>query len=140
MTRGVRSGGAQQPPVASVALAGPGRHGGGRSVGGALSSSSFAETASWPSPAPGRTFRPPIQVLKHEDAQLWGGNPAMLGPSASLVIIVYGERHSHALGSKRPFLLSDCRQVTGSGIRKPGPQAPLFPYLSSLYMLYPKLK
>ena len=63
----------------------------------------------------------------------------MLGPSASLVIVVYGERHSHALGSKRPFLLSDCRQVTGSGIRKPGPQAPLFPYLSSPYMLYPKL-
>ena len=85
----------------------------------------------------------------------------MLGPSASLVIIVYGERdlhplgskrsislipciaiygkrHSYALGSKRPFLLSDCRQVTGSGIRKPGPQAPLFPYLSSPYMLYPK--
>ena len=61
----------------------------------------------------------------------------MLGPSASLVIIVYGERHSHALGSKRPFLLSDCRQVTGSGIRKPGPQAPLFPYLSSPYVLYP---
>ena len=54
-------------------------------------------------------------------------------------ISVYGERHSHALGSKRPFLLSDCRQVTGSGIRKPGPQAPLFPYLSSPYMLYPKL-
>ena len=86
----------------------------------------------------GEPFLPPIQVLKHEDAQLWGGNPAMLGPSASLVIIVYGERHSHALGSKRPFLLSDCRQVTGSGIRKPGPQAPLFPYLSSPYMLYPK--
>ena len=63
----------------------------------------------------------------------------MLGPSASLVIVVYGERHSHALGSKRPFLLSDCRQVTGSGIRKPGPQVPLFPYLSSPYMLYPKL-
>ena len=61
----------------------------------------------------------------------------MLGTSASPVIIVYGERHSHALGSKRPFLLSDCRQVTGSGIRKPGPQAPLFPYLSSPYMLYP---
>ena len=61
----------------------------------------------------------------------------MLGPSASLVIIVYGERHSHALGSKRPFLLSDCRQVTGSGIRKPGPHAPLFPYLSSPYVLYP---
>ena len=62
----------------------------------------------------------------------------MLGPSASLVFVGYGERHSHALGSKRPFLLSDCRQVTGSGIRKPGPQAPLFPYLSSPYMLYPK--
>ena len=99
----VRSGGAQPPPVAFS------RPGGTRPPwrwsfgGGALGSSSFAETASWPSPAPGRTFRPPIQVLKHEDAQLWGGNPAMLGPSASLVIIVYGERHSYALGSKRPL-------------------------------------
>ena len=109
----VRSGGAQPPPVASVALAGPGRHGGGRLVGGALSSSSFAETASWPSPAPGRTFRPPIQVLKHEDAQLWGGNPAMLGPSASLVIIVYGERDSHPLGSKRSLSMIPCIVIYG---------------------------
>ena len=43
----------------------------------------------------------------------------MLGPSASLVIIVYGERHSYALGSKRPLSMIPGLLFTGSGIRKP---------------------
>ena len=37
----------------------------------------------------------------------------MLGPSASLVIIVYGERDSHPLGSKRSISMIPCIAIYG---------------------------
>ena len=65
----------------------------------------------------------------------------MLGTSASLVIIVYGERDSHPLGSKRSISMIPCIAIYGKRHSYAlGSKRPFLPYVCLIIAcLYPKL-
>ena len=65
----------------------------------------------------------------------------MLGPSASLVIIVYGERDSNPLGSKRSISMIPCIAIYGKRHSYAlGSKRPFLPYVCLIIAcLYPKL-